>query len=489
MAEYKESAQTQPALGQPQIPSTQTQNDRIELEGIEFAENDNNTIKETVDPEAPVQNIFSQGGKNYRTLSKWDTVFVLLTNQIGLGILSLPGCLKVLGVVPGVIAIIGLGCLSAYTAYVFLQFYRRYPHVVNVVDMCGIIGGRPLEVIAGIGLLVKVVFTCASASVTLSVSFNTLSNHAFCTVAFITIAVVASWVLCIPRTVKFVSQSGIPSTISIMAAALIVMISLGVAPPSQAPDGWDKKIEVVGHPTFRQGLNACLKICYAYAANISFVSYMAEMRNPSRDFPQALACLEIFSITVYTVVAIAIYCLAGEYTTSPALGSASRVAAKAAYGVVLPAVFATAMSFGHTGTKYMYVVAMRTMKATHQITDRSVKSWGTWIACVTVYWIVVWVLSNAIPVFDSILAISSATTIAWFTFGLSAIFWFHLNKGCLFANWKKTCLTILNTLLIIQSLFMNAAGLWSSITELVDLFNSDSSKVRGAFSCGDNSAV
>ncbi|KAF5013378.1 hypothetical protein FDECE_625 [Fusarium decemcellulare] len=437
----------------------------------------------------PVENIFNQGGKNYRTLGRWDTVFVLVTNQVGLGVLSLPGCLKVLGVVPGVIAIIGLGSLSAYTAYELLQFYRRHPHVVNVVDMCGIVAGRPLEIVAGIGLMIKVMMTCASASVTLSVSFNTLSNHAFCTVAFVTIAVVACWVLCLPRTVKFVSQSGIPSTISILAAALIVMIGLGVAQPSQAPPGWDREIQVIGKPTFREGLNACLKICYAYAGNISFVSYMAEMRNPSKDFPMALACLEVFSITLYTIVAIAIYCLAGDYTTSPALGSAPTIPAKIAYGIVLPAVFATAMAFGHTGIKYMYVVIMRAINATHQVTDRSVKSWSIWVACVTVYWIIVWVISNAIPIFDSILSISSATTIAWFTFGLSAIFWFHINWGNLFKDWKKTTLTVINALLILQSAFMNAAGLWSSITELLDIFNSDSSKVRGAFSCGDNSIV
>lgn len=76
-----------------------------------------------------------------------------------------------------------------------------------------------------------------------------------------------------------------------------------------------------------------------------------------------------------------------------------------------------------------------------------------------------------------------------FTFGLSAIFWLHLNKGRYFSNWKKTLLFVVNIILIIQSLFMNAAGLWSSITELIDIFDSDSSKVRGAFSCGDNSAV
>ncbi|KAF4982181.1 hypothetical protein FZEAL_2159 [Fusarium zealandicum] len=467
--------------------------DRVSLRGtgdeINNAALDNDIMESKEQSDEPVQNIFNQGGKNYRTLGKWDTVFVLVTNQVGLGVLSLPGCLKVLGVIPGIIAIIGLGSLSAYTAFELLQFYRRYPHVVNVVDMCGIIGGRPLEIAAGIGLMIKVMMTCASASVTLSVSFNTLSNHAFCTVGFITIAIVACWVLCLPRTVKFVSQSGIPSTISILGAALIVMIGLGVSQPSAAPPGWEREIQVIGNPTFREGLNACLKICYAYAGNISFVSYMAEMKNPSRDFPMALACLEVFSITLYTIVAIAIYCLAGDYTTSPALGSAPTIPAKIAYGIVLPAVFATAMAFGHTGIKYMYVVVMRALKSTHQVTDQSVKSWSIWVACVTLYWIIVWVISNAIPIFDSILSISSATTIAWFTFGLSAMFWFHLNKGNLLTNWKQIALTIINALLILQSLFMNGGGLWSSITELLDIFNSDSSQVRGVFSCGDNSAV
>lgn len=35
--------------------------------------------------------IFGGGnGKNYRTMGRWDTIFALVTNQLGLGILSLP---------------------------------------------------------------------------------------------------------------------------------------------------------------------------------------------------------------------------------------------------------------------------------------------------------------------------------------------------------------------------------------------------------------
>ncbi|KAF7553215.1 hypothetical protein G7046_g7164 [Stylonectria norvegica] len=436
----------------------------------------------------PVPNLFEgEDGKTFRTMTRWDTVFALVTNQVGLGVLSLPSCLKVFGVVPGVIAIIGIGCLSWYTAFELHQFYSRHPHVVNVVDMAKVVGGRPFAIIAGIGLMIQVIMTAASAAVTLSIAFNTISEHSICTVGFIGIACLGCWVLCAPRTVKFVSQSGIPCAVSVIAAALVVMISLGIKNPQQAPPDWKIEIKVVAYPTFREGLNACLKIAYAYSGNINFVSYMAEMIDPVNDFPFSLACLEISSIGFYTIVAIALYCLSGEYTTSPALGAAPIIPAKIAYGIVIPAVFSTGLAFGHTGIKYMFVETMKWLNATDQITKRTTKSWSVWMGCVTLFWVLCFIISNAIPVFDSILSIASATTIAWFTFGLSAIYWFNINWKVKLNGWRKISLTCLNFFLICISLFMNGAGLWSSITELMDIFADKDAKVQGCFDCGDNS--
>lgn len=431
-------------------------------------------------------NIFDQGGKSYRTLGRWDTIFVLFTNQVGLGILSLPSILKTLGVVPGIIAIIGLGSLTWYTAYELLQFYTVYPHVVNMVEMCRVVGGVWFEAVAGVFMMIQVLFVAASAVVTLSIALNTISDHATCTVVFILASCILCWILCMPRTMKFVSYSGIPNAVSVLVAVLITIISLGVSGPRGAPSGWDKEIVVVGDCTFREGLNACLKIVYAFAANIAFVGYMAEMKDPIKDFKFCLTFLEVGSMILYVLIAIIVYCLAGQYVVSPALGSAPIVLSKVAYGCVLVAVIATGLSYGHIGAKYMFVVTMKKMGAIHQVTDNSVKSWTVWSICVTSFWIVVFILSNAIPIFDSILSITSATTISWFTFGLSSVFWFHLNKGRLFMNWKKICLTIVNTLIIIMSLFMNAGGLWSSITELLDIFEDDNSSVQGVFSCGNN---
>lgn len=433
-------------------------------------------------------NVFEKGGKSFRTMGRKNTSFVLITNQVGIGILSLPGIIKTLGVVPGVIAIVGIGLLSTYTAYELLQFYRKYPTVLNVVDMARIVGGRPLEVIVAISLMINLIFTCSSATVTLSIALNTMSEHAICTAGWIGLSALFCWISCLPRTFKVVARAGIPATISILGAVLIVMISLGFNDPQGAPPkGFDKEIQIIGYPTFREGLSACLNVCYAYAGNIGFVSYMAEMKDPSRDFVPALVVMQVFSIPLYVIVAVVIYCLAGQYTTSPSLGSAPPLPAKVAYGVVLPCLICTGMVFGHTGIKYLYVFVMKKLKMTDRMTDNSIKSWGVWTLLATVFWLAAFLVANVIPVFDSILNISSATFIAWFTFGISSVFWFHLNRGRMLDGWKKTSLTVINALIILQSLFMNGAGLWAAITGLLDIFNNDEGEIKGVFTCADNS--
>lgn len=432
--------------------------------------------------------IFGGGnGKNYRTMGRWDTIFALVTNQLGLGILSLPMCLRILGIVPGLIVIIGIGLLTWYCGVVLHQFYCRHPQVVNMVDMCRIMGGRPGEIIGGVVLVLQLVLACASTAVTLSVVLNTVSGHAVCTVGFVGISSLIIWLLCLPRTVKFISKSGLPCLLSILIASCVVIVSLGVVKPAQAPEGWSPKIEVATSPSFAQVFNVCLRVFFAYAGNIAYPSYMAEMRDPVKDFRYGLTWLFGVSITLYSAVAIAIYCTAGEFTSSPALSAAPSIYAKVAYGIIIPAVITTGLSNGHVGIKYIYVEIMKYMNITHEITSNSILSWSIWTVVATIFWILCFIISNAIPIFDSILSITSCTTYAWSAWGISALFWLHMNKGEYFSNWKQISLLCFHIGLIVLTLFLNSAGLWSSISELLDSFESETG-VRGAFDCGDNSA-
>ncbi|KAH7399682.1 transmembrane amino acid transporter protein-domain-containing protein [Pyrenochaeta sp. MPI-SDFR-AT-0127] len=424
---------------------------------------------------------------SYKVLNRWQASLIYITNQVGIGILSLPTAMQTLGLIPGIICIIGMGILVTYTAYVLLQFFRRYPTVLNCVDCFRIIGGTPLAMVVGIAFVLNLILTCSAAIITMSIALNSISEHALCTILFILFPAIVSWILCMPRKMKFLADFGIPCTISIFAATLIVMIALGVSDPGGAPPGWDKEISLVGNPSFAQGFTSVLNIAFAYAGNQAFVTVMAEMRDASRDFMPSMYILQIFAIPMYTIVGAVIYSLAGQYTTSPALGAAPLIPAKVAYGILLPTLLGTSLVFGHTSIKFIFVECLRLMKAEHEYDRNTKRTWILWLGIGTSFWVLAFILANAIPLFDSILSVSSALFVSWFTFGISGVMWLYMNWSVQFKGWRKISMAILNWTIIALTLFMNGVGLWASIDQLLAAYNDPEIPVNSSFTCADNS--
>jgi hypothetical protein len=275
-------------------------------------------------------------------------------------------------------------------------------------------------------------------------------------------------------------------TISVLAAVLIVMIALGVAEPNGAPLGWDKQVDIVGNPNFSQGFTAVLNIAFAFAGNQGFITVMAEMRDTSRDFMPSVYMLQVFAIPMYTIVGAVIYALAGQYTTSPALGAAPMLLAKIAYGVLLPTVLGSSLVFGHIAMKYIFVEVLRLMHIEHEFDRNTKRTWSIWIGIGTTFWILAFILANAIPVFNSILSISSALFVSWFTFGMSGVMSLYLNWDVQFKGWKKTCVAVINWALIVMTLFFNSVGMWATVTQLLATFRDPSTPVERSFTCADN---
>ncbi|KAH7138824.1 amino acid transporter [Dendryphion nanum] len=423
----------------------------------------------------------------YKVLNKWQASLIYITNQVGIGILSLPVAMQTLGLIPCIICIIGMGILVTYTAYVLLQFFRRYPTVLNCVDCFRIIGGKWCALVVGIAFVLNLILTCSSSVITMSIALNSLSEHATCTVVFILVPTIFSWFICMPRRMKFMADFGMICTISIFVAVLIVMIALGVAEPNGAPPGFDKEINLVGNPSFAQGFTAVLNIAFAYAGNQAFVTVMAEMRDPSKDFMPSMYILQIFAIPMYTIVGAVIYALAGQYVTSPALGTAPPIPSKVAYGLLLPTLMGTSLVFGHTSIKYIFIEALRYMKAEDEYDQNTKRSWILWLGIGTVFWVLAFILANAIPLFNSILSVSSALFVSWFTFGISGVMWIHLNWGNQFANKRKTAVALLNWAIVLMTVFMTTVGLWASIDQLIEAFNDPDVPVNSSFTCADNS--
>lgn len=453
----------------------------------DLAKGDNANSEKGSTNESPGPDDHQEGVErsNYRTLDKWQACVLLITIEVGIGVLSLPSALKTLGLIPGIIAILGFGALTTYCGYILLQFYRRYPMVTNLVDCALYVGGKPFEYFLGAAFIFNLILICASVNITLSVALNTLSSHALCTVAFMAFPHIMCWILCMPRKLDFAAHFSYVCTVSIVAAVLIVMIALGVENNKALP-GMDVKITLVGKPTFVETVNALLNIAFAFAGNQSFINVMSEMKDPSKDFPPALYMQKSFEVVIYIIVACVIYGLAGDAVKSPALGSAPLIPAKVAYGIIIPSVLGTGLVIGVTAIKYMYTTIMRNVRPEQMYTHNAF-TWTLWLALGTLFWIVSFVVSNAIPIFSSILNISSAIFISWFTFGLTSIFWFHLNWKVQWSTRRKCTLAILNYAIMAMTLFLNVGGLYTSLKALIDIFNDPDSTLNGPFTCADNS--
>jgi hypothetical protein len=202
-------------------------------------------------------------GRKGLTTSQAAIIFV--TNEVGIGMLSLPSALKTLGFFPGLVCIVIMGMLSLYTAYNLIQYWRKYPWMLSIVDYGRVLGGPWVEGIFAVGFLINMALISASALVTLTIGLNTVSEHATCTVVFTVISALAMWAMCVPQSMRFVSWASWPCTISIIATVLIVMITLGVQGPRDASAPLNLK--AIGDPTFTEAVSAFLNVAFAFAGN------------------------------------------------------------------------------------------------------------------------------------------------------------------------------------------------------------------------------
>lgn len=447
-----------------------------------------------------------------KKLTTTQAVIIFVTNEVGIGMLSLPAALNVLGFFPGILCIIVMGMLSLYTAYNLIQYWRKYPYMLNIVDYGRVLGGPWVEGIFAVGFLINMALISASALVTLTIGLNTVSEHATCTVVFTVVAALAMWAMCVPHSMRFVSWASWPCTASIIATVLIVMITLGVQGPRDpsAP----LNLKAIGNPSFTQAVSAFLNIAFAYTGNQAFPTVLAEMENPSRDFPRAVTIEKCITTTIYVIVATTVYALSGEQVASPAIGSLQTTMAKVSYAVSFIGLLGTGLIFGMTSARYLHVFFMRHLnifsfskkterrasiasdpsrgrRSSIAVPETSKKTeWAVWIFSVTLFWVVVWILANAIPVFNSLLNISSSLLLSWFTWGVTVLFWFHLNwHGRWRSSGKKLATAAFNVFIMVLVFFMMIPGMYASIVSLLNVFQDPNQQVNGAFTCADNSIV
>lgn len=130
---------------------------------------------------------------------------LMVAETISLGILSLPAAIAGLGLVPGLIVLIGLGILATYTGWIIGQFKLRHPHISSMADAGEVLMGSFGRELLGTAQLLFLIFIMASHILTFTVAFNTITDHATCSIVFGVVGMILSIILSLPRTLAKVS--------------------------------------------------------------------------------------------------------------------------------------------------------------------------------------------------------------------------------------------------------------------------------------------
>ncbi|KAF5866034.1 hypothetical protein ETB97_001110 [Aspergillus alliaceus] len=406
----------------------------------------------------------------YKVLKWWQCGLLMVAETVSLGVLSLPKAVAGLGLVPAIIILVTLGMLATYTGYVIGQFKWRYPHISNMADAGEVLMGRFGRELLGIGQLLFLVFIMASHLLTFVIAMNRLTDHGTCSIVFGVVGMVVSFVLSLPRTLAKMSWLSLVSFISILSAVIITMIGVGVLSPG------DGKVQATVDTDLVHGFTAVTNIVFAFSGHAAFFGLAAELKDP-RDFPKALCLLQSIDICLYIIAAVVIYRYGGAEVASPALGSASPIVSKVAYGIALPTIIIAGVINGHIAFKYIYI---RLFRGTDRMHKRDWVAVSSWVAIALSLWILAWIIAEAIPVFSNLLSLITALFASWFTFGLSGMFWLYMNKGLWFSSPRKILLTMVNLLAIGVGVCLCGLGLYVSGKAIHDDPSSAS------FSCANN---
>ncbi|KAA8650817.1 uncharacterized protein ATNIH1004_003506 [Aspergillus tanneri] len=387
----------------------------------------------------------------YKVLKWWQCGLLMVAETISLGILSLPAAVAGLGLIPATVILISLGLLASYTGYVIGQFKWKYPYISSMADAGEVLMGRFGREVLFVGQMLFLVFLMASHLLTFTVAMNTLTSHATCSIVFGIVGLIISLLISLPRTLEKMSWLSLASFISIFSAVLITMIAIAIQNTGSV-------VKATAETNLVTGFTSALNIALSYASHNTFFNMIAELKEP-KDFPKALTLLQCIDISLYLIAAVVIYRYAGDDVASPALGSASPLMSKVAYGIALPTIIIAGVINGHIACKSIYT---RIFAGTNHMHKRDFIAIGSWIGIALGLWVIAWIISAAIPVFSSLLSLMTALFASWFSFGLPGAFWLYLNKGQWFSSPKKILLTIVNTICICIGIIMCGLGLYSS---------------------------
>lgn len=255
--------------------------------------------------------------------------------------------------------------------------------------------------------------------------------------------------------------------ISIFVAVFIVVVAVTTRDrPAAAPATGDYELGYYVVPsgvTFAAGVVASTTIFVSSAGTSAFLPVISEMRNP-KDYRKALfVCMGIVT-SAYLAFSLVVYRWCGQWVASPSLGSAGQTVKMVAYGVGLIGLIVSACLYLHVAAKYVFV---RILRGSKHLQANTFVHWATWLSCTFGLAALAFVLAEAIPIFNYLIALTGSVCFAPLAIALPGWLWIHDHKDWMRGSALKQVAFWFHAMLIPLGFFFLVGGTYGVIKEII----------------------
>ncbi|GAA5913732.1 hypothetical protein JCM6882_002328 [Rhodosporidiobolus microsporus] len=446
---------------------------------------------ERADDDEEHDDVFGDQGKgaiNYRSVGWVGTAVILLKSQLGTGILSIPSTFRVLGIIPGLICMLVIAAMTTWTGLVSGRFKLRHPEVYSINDAGTLMFGAAGGEIAGALTWLYQALSVGSGLLAFSTAFNAVTVHGTCTTVFTLVCTLLTILFASFRTLENVRWIGWVGLVSIVSAILTITIAVGVnSRPAAAPQEGPLNLEIVlfGTPSFAEAMNAVGNLVFAFMGASLYLPIASEMADP-RQFTEAVILCQSLLTSIYVAIGVVVYYFAGQYVTSPALGTAGPLIKRIAYGLAMPSLLASCVIWGHLAAKYIFV---RSLRGTRHLNHSTATHWIVWLGSVIGTMVFAFIVASAIPVFGGLVGLVGSLFGTLFSLQAQAWMWgFDHWTKIRSGDWLRSramWLTVpFNAFVFIAGMYIMGAGTYGAAIQIRDDYAANGGV---PFSCADTS--
>ncbi|KAJ8140530.1 hypothetical protein OXX80_012037 [Metschnikowia pulcherrima] len=434
---------------------------------------------------------------DYKNCSWQKAAGLLFSEYICLAIMSFPWSYSVLGLVPGLILTVFVSLTVLYTGLIITDYCIAYPHITNICDIGQHLFGNRRWVWYATAVcfllnntLIQALHVLVGAKYfnTITDNYDTPGSRDICSIAFAVVAAVICFLMSLPRTFSSMSSIAYFSALTMFIAVLLSMIFAGV----EFDIAKDWYVIPVKGTTFVNGMTAFLNIVYTFVGQITYPSFISEMRNP-RDFKKALYIVTLAELITFALAGSIVYVYVGTADmTAPAFGSLTGNYKKIAFSFALPTIFFLGALYSNVSAQFLFLKIFDDKSKNRN--SHTVLGWSTWILLNAMLWVFAFILAQVIPFFSDLLSLMSSLFDCWFGFVFWGVAYFKLKKyhnpdfqfWSFFkqANFVTKLEVFANVFLIIMGLYILGPGLYATIKSIVLSYQSGA--YGHPFTCATN---